>query len=219
MTIASETIIPSGAASGLGLSSFHQAEAPGNSPGRPHTKPGDPLSPIQAQVLAALRATGSQAKAARMVGIAVTNLSLIMRALRLKGAIGPDEYRHSLKPRKGKRDHHEAEKRKPASKVARSWAVGPGRPLRIGTEYDRTLERRAEAFSELRVHVCETIHYARRDHVLSSFHCSCGVRLRVINRDRERGHAQLAALVGQHMRGPDVRGAGKRDRHGRLVAE
>lgn len=213
-SITHETIIPSGAASGLGLSSFHQAEAPGNSPGRPHTKPGDPLSPIQAQVLAALRATGSQAKAARLVGIAITNLSQSMRALRLKGAIGPDEYRQSLKPRKGKRDHHEAEKRKPASKVARSWAVGPGRPLP-----DRTLEIRAEAFRELRVHVCETIHYARQDHVLSSFRCSCGVRLRVINRDRERGHAQLAALVGQHMRGPDVRGAGKRDRHGRLVAE
>jgi hypothetical protein len=149
-----------------------------------------------------------------LVGIAITNLAQSMRALRLKGAIGPDEYRQSLKPRKGKRDHHEAEKRKPASKVARSWAVGPGRPLP-----DRTLEIRAEAFSELRVHVCETVHYARRDHVLSSFRCSCGVRLRVINRDRERGHARLAALVGQHMRGPDVRGAGKRDRHGRLVAE
>ena len=60
-------------------------------------RPGDPLSPRQAEVLAALRKTGCQSKAAKLTGIAVTSMHPIMRALRAKGYIGPDEYRQSRK--------------------------------------------------------------------------------------------------------------------------
>jgi hypothetical protein len=53
-------------------------------------------------------------------------------------------------------------------------------------------------------HVPEEIHFARKDHVLSSWRCRCGARGRTCNRDRARGHADLAALFTEHKGGAMV---------------
>ena len=194
-----------------------------NSPGRPPTRLGDPLSPVQAEVLAALRKTGCQSKAARLTGLAVTNMHPIMRALRAKGAIGPDEYRQSTKPRKPRKPNTRGPavvgKRKPSTKT---WAIVPSitrmSHIAAGDKRVSPIVRKVEASRAARTHVLEAIHFARKGHVMSSFRCSCGARGRTIDRDRTRGHAELYSRFEDHKR-PDTRGTGPRGEHGRLVAE
>ena len=194
-----------------------------NSPGRPPTRLGDPLSPVQAEVLAALRKTGCQSKAAKLTGIAVTNMAPIMRALRAKGAIGPDEYRQSTKPRKPRKPNTRGPavvgKRKPSTKT---WAIVPSitrmSHIAAGDKRVSPIVRKVEASRAARTHVLEAIHFARKGHVLSSFRCCCGARGRTIDLDRTRGHAELYSRFEDHKRGPDVRGNGPRGEHGRLVA-
>ena len=192
-----------------------------NSPGRPPMRLGDPLSPVQAEVLAALRKTGCQSKAARLTGLAVTNMHPIMLALRAKGAIGPDEYRQSVKPRKpNTRGPAVVGKRKPSTKT---WAIVPSitrmSHIAAGDKRVSPIVRKVEASRAARTHVLEAIHFARKGHVLSSFRCCCGARGRTIDRDRTRGHAELYSRFEDHKRGPDVRGNGPRGEHGRLVAD
>jgi hypothetical protein len=195
-----------------------------NTPGRPPMRPGDPLSPVQAEVLAALRKTGCQSKAARLTGLAVTNMAPIMRALRAKGAIGPDEYRQSVKPRKpNTRGPAVVGKRKPGP--VKTWEVvrsitrmKPMAHIAAGDKRVSPIVRKVEASRAARTHVLEAIHFARKGHVLSSFRCCCGARGRTIDRDRTRGHAELYSRFEDHKR-PDTRGTGPRGEHGRLVAE
>ena len=190
-----------------------------NSPGRPPTRLGDPLSPVQAEVLAALRKTGCQSKAARLTGLAVTNMAPIMTALRTKGYIGPDEYRQSTKPRKpNTRGPAVVGKRKPSTKT---WAIVPSitrmSHIAAGDKRVSPIVLKVEASRAARTHVLEAIHFARKGHVLSSFRCRCGARGRTIDRDRTRGHAELFSRFEDHKRGPDVRGNGPRGEHGRLA--
>ena len=191
-----------------------------NTPGRPPMRPGDPLSPVQAEVLAALRKTGCQSKAAKLTGIAVTNMAPVMRALRAKGAIGPDEYRQSVKPRKpNTRGPAVVGKRKHSTKT---WAIVPSitrmSHIAAGDKRVSPIVLKVEASRAARTHVLEAIHFARKGHVISSFRCSCGARGRTIDIDRTRGHAELYSRFEDHKR-PDTRGTGPRGEHGRLVAE
>ena len=204
-----------------------------NTPGRPPMRPGDPLSPVQAEVLAALRKTGCQSKAARLTGLAATSMHPIMRALRAKGAIGPDEYRRSAKRKAPPLSSDHSKKPGHANIFSREWrAHGETKPIGVHGRMTRSMEhiaagdkrvspivRKVEASRAARTHVLDAIHFARKGHVMSSFRCSCGARGRTIDRDRTRGHAELRSRFEDHKRGPDVRGNGPRGEHGRLVAE
>ena len=195
-------------------------------------RPGDPPSPVQAEVLAALRKTGCQSKAAKLTGIAVTNMHPIMRALRAKGAIGPDEYRQSAKRKAPPLSSDHSKKPGHANIYSREWrAHGETKPIGVhgrkipsmehiaaGDKRVSPIVRKVEASRAARTHVLEAIHFARKGHVMSSFRCSCGARGRTIDLDRTRGHAELYSRFEDHKR-PDTRGTGPRGEHGRLVAE
>ena len=194
-------------------------------------RPGDPLSPVQAEVLAALRKTGCQSKAARLTGLAVTNMHPIMRALRAKGAIGPDEYRQSTKRKAPPLSSDHSKKPGHANIFSREWrAHGETKLIGVHGRMIPSMEHiaagdkrvspivlKVEASRAARTHVLEAIHFARKGHVISSFRCSCGARGRTIDRDRTRGHAELYSRFEDHKRGPDVRGNGPRGEHGRLA--
>ena len=83
MTTVHATIDPAGRSLSDRASLSGQASSPGQGSagkpvGRPHVKAGDPLSPKQAEALAALRRCGTQAKAAREIGLTINNFSPLM---------------------------------------------------------------------------------------------------------------------------------------------
>jgi hypothetical protein len=90
-------------------------------------------------------------------------------------------------------------------------------------EYKRRLVSpivaKVQASRDAREHVLEEIHFSTQGHVLSSLRCSCGVKIRTCDPNRDRGHAKLYTLFEHHKNGPDVRGIGPRDESGRLIAE
>lgn len=254
MTIAPETITPAGRPARVSSSSPVSGRPATPRPGRPQTRHGDPLSPVQAEVLAALRETGCQSEAARSIGMKITNMSQIMRALRLKGAIGPDEYRQSKRvhspevwqrlvdgqtssvidgppaagrfalPKRKAPPLRSAQSQKPghANIFSREWkANGETKPIGVhGKAAKRVspVHAKVEASRAARVHVLDAIHFSTQGHVLSSLRCSCGVRIRTCDPNRDRGHAKLYTLFEHHKNGPDVRGSGPRDESGRLMA-
>jgi DNA-binding CsgD family transcriptional regulator len=161
------------------------------------------LSPRQAEVLEALRSTGTQARAAEFLGTTTNTIHDVVKILRRKGAIGPGEY--GKPPARG---------RAPKARSVR-YEMGPGSPVALA---------RAAALAR-RPHVIEAIRFARRlasgkRQKVSTLTCSCNARLRASDSPPAASHEALASLWLEHKNGrPIAHGRGPREEHGRLIGE
>lgn len=189
MTTVHATIDPAGRSLSDRASLSGQASSPGQGSaghiGRPAMAKGDPLTAQQAEALCALRSAGTQAMAARKMGVSAGSFHNHVKALRAKGYLQPTEYRAAPK-----------QARAPHERVPSQMPMGMA-PHRIGIS---SIMRKVAAARDARQHVIEEVHYSRKGHVLSSVRCTCGAKMRTCNRDRTRGHAELAELFAGHAR-------------------